>query len=99
PRPPTTLVPSTTLFRSEPANIWERQRVAGPQVIEHDGWFCLFYIGYEDMFKARICLARSRDGVTGWERHPENPILSPGLPGAWEDRKSKRLNSSHVSML
>ena len=59
-------------------------QIEAPQVIEHDGWFCLFYIGYEDMFKARICLARSRDGVTGWERHPENPILSPGLPGAWD---------------
>lgn len=72
------------VFGPEPANIWERQRVAGPQVLEHDGWFYLFYIGYEDMFKARVCLARSRDGITGWERHPENPILSPGLPGAWD---------------
>ena len=74
----------TPVFGPDPTNIWEEQRVAGPQVLQHDGWYYLFYIGYEDMFKARVCLARSRDGVTGWQRHPENPILSPGLPGAWD---------------
>lgn len=72
------------VFTPEKNNLWERAHVAGCQVIKMDGWYYMFYIGYEDLFKARICLARSKDGITGWERHKENPIISPGLPGAWD---------------
>lgn len=72
------------VFTPDPATLWERARVAGPHVEFYDGWYYLFYIGYEDMFKARIGLARSRDGVTDWERHPQNPILSAGIPGGWD---------------
>ena len=38
----------------------------------------MFYIGFFDEPTAQICLARSRDGITGWQRHPENPIIAPG---------------------
>lgn len=72
------------VFTAEPANLWESARVAGAQVLRSGDWHYMFYIGYEDLFKARIGLARSRDGVTGWERHPQNPIISAGLPGAWD---------------
>lgn len=72
------------MYTANPENIWERARVAGPHVVKRNDWYYMFYIGYEDLFKARMCLARSRDGVTGWERHPENPIISPGAPGGWE---------------
>lgn len=72
------------VFGPEPANLWESARVAGAHVVHDRDWFYLFYIGYEDMFKARIGIARSRDGVSGWERHPANPVLSAGLPGAWD---------------
>ncbi len=72
------------VFGPDPDQLWERKRVAGAHVMRHDGWYYLFYIGYEDMFKARIGIARSRDGVTDWQRHPANPILSAGIPGAWD---------------
>ena len=72
------------VFTPDKKNLWERAHVAGCQVIQMDGWYYMFYIGYEDLFKARICLARSKDGVSGWERHPMNPIISAGLPGAWD---------------
>ncbi len=72
------------VFTAEPSNLWERERVAGAQVIKAVGWYYMFYIGYEDLFKARIGLARSRDGFSSWERHPDNPIISAGLPGAWD---------------
>lgn len=72
------------VFEAKKENIWERDRVAGPHIVKADDWYYLFYIGYEDMFKARICLARSQDGISGWERHKENPIISPGTPGSWE---------------
>ena len=41
------------------------------------------YIGFRDRDHAQIGLARSRDGITGWERHPANPILRPGA-GKWD---------------
>ena len=62
--------------------LWERERTTACQVLRHGDWYYMFYIGFEDMDKARICLARSRDGVTGWERHPENPIIA-GSEGYW----------------
>ena len=30
------------------------------------------------MTTAQICLARSKDGITNWQRHPANPIIFPG---------------------
>lgn len=75
---------SNPIFAPEMKNLWERAHVAGCQVIKQNGWYYMFYIGYEDLFKARICLARSKDGVSKWERHPNNPIISAGLPGAWD---------------
>lgn len=74
----------TPVFGPDPDELWERERVAGAHVVKRDGWHYLFYIGYEDMFKARIGLARSRDGISEWERHPANPILSAGVPGSWD---------------
>jgi hypothetical protein len=44
----------------------------------------MFYIGFEDIDKARVCLARSRDGISHWERHKENPIISGGRAGGWD---------------
>jgi len=38
----------------------------------------MFYIGFRDVDHAQIGLARSRDGITGWQRHRDNPIVRPG---------------------
>jgi predicted GH43/DUF377 family glycosyl hydrolase len=38
----------------------------------------MFYIGFRDEAHAQIGVARSKDGITGWQRHPANPILRPG---------------------
>jgi predicted GH43/DUF377 family glycosyl hydrolase len=54
---------------------WESQRVAGAQVLQWDNWFYAFYIGYRDIDHAQVGLARSRDGIHGWERYPANPIV------------------------
>jgi predicted GH43/DUF377 family glycosyl hydrolase len=67
--------PENPVFRPDPQYGWEQQRVAGVQVIEQDGWFYNFYIGYRDIDHAQIGLARSRDGLTHWERCPANPII------------------------
>ncbi len=66
------------VFRADPNNAWERHKVTACQVIRRDGWFVMFYIGFRDVDHAQIGLARSRDGIGGWQRHPANPIIRPG---------------------
>ncbi len=58
-------------------------KVTACQVIKKDGWHYMFYIGFQTHERATICLARSRDGIGGWERHPANPIVAPD-DGAWD---------------
>ena len=75
--------PANPVFKPEPGSEWEQSKVTGCQV-EHVGdWFVMFYIGFRDEPHAQIGLARSKDGLTHWERHPANPIIRPGL-GQWD---------------
>ena len=71
------------VFRPEPKNGWERDRVTACQVVKQDGWHVMFYIGFRDRDHAQVGLARSKDGITGWERHPANPVIRPGK-GRWD---------------
>ena len=66
------------IFRPEPGAAWEKHKVTACQVIQKDGWHIMFYIGFRDVDHAQIGIARSRDGITGWQRHPANPIIRPG---------------------
>ena len=66
------------VFAAEPKNPWEKHKVAGVQVEKRGDWYVMFYIGYQTEPSARICLARSKDGITNWQRHPANPIIFPG---------------------
>jgi len=76
-------LPANPIFSSEKNNVWEQERVGGCQIFRRDGWYYLFYIGYEDIDTARICMARSPDGLTRWERSRHNPIISP-TAGSWD---------------
>ncbi len=71
------------IFRPEPKSAWEKDRVTGCQVIRRGDWHFMFYIGFADRHRAQVGLARSKDGITGWQRHPANPLLRPG-PGKWD---------------
>lgn len=71
------------IFAADPTSPWERHKVTACQVIKHGDWYYMFYIGFRDVDHAQIGLARSRDGVTAWQRHPSNPIISP-TPEAWD---------------
>ncbi len=75
--------PKNPVFRADPNSAWERHKVTACQVIRQDGWFVMFYIGFRDIDHAQIGLARSRDGIGGWQRHPANPIIRPGQ-GKWD---------------
>jgi predicted GH43/DUF377 family glycosyl hydrolase len=66
------------IFRPDPKSPWEKDRVTACQVVRQGDWHVMFYIGFADRDRAQIGLARSRDGITHWERHPANPIIRPG---------------------
>lgn len=74
--------PDNPIFEAIYENLWERERTTACQVIKMDGWYYMFYIGFENVHKPRICFARSRDGITNWERHKGNPIIGPSW--GWE---------------
>lgn len=67
------------VFKPDPSSAWEQHKVTAALVEKHDGWYLMFYIGFRDVDHAQIGLARSRDGITGWQRHPANPIVRPGI--------------------
>jgi predicted GH43/DUF377 family glycosyl hydrolase len=71
------------VFRPDPKSAWEKDRVTGCQVVRQGDWYVMFYIGFRDRDHAQIGIARSRDGITGWQRHPANPLLRPGA-GQWD---------------
>lgn len=56
---------------------WDGDLVRYPYVIE-DGGYKMYYNG-----NAGLGLATSPDGLV-WTRHPANPLLTPGAPGAWD---------------
>ena len=65
--------------------VCDQQRVGGCHVEQRaDGTFEMFYIGYEDIDTARICVAYSPDGITRWVRDPSNPIVDLGASGEWD---------------
>ena len=69
---------SSPVFKSDPNIPWEKHKVTACQVQPVNGWFLMFYIGFRDVDHAQIGIARSRDGITNWERLPANPIIRPG---------------------
>jgi predicted GH43/DUF377 family glycosyl hydrolase len=73
-----TKLPANPVFKSDPSIAWERHKVTACQVVQRDGWFLMFYIGFRDIDHAQIGIARSRDGIGKWERLAANPIIRPG---------------------
>lgn len=66
------------IFTPDPSHSWEAHKVTACQVEHLGDWYVMFYIGFRDEPHAQIGLARSRDGVTDWQRHWANPIVRPG---------------------
>ncbi len=71
------------IFAADPKTPWEQHKVTAGQLVQRGDWFYLFYIGFENEHLARIGVARSKDGITNWERMKRNPIVSPDK-GAWD---------------
>ncbi|OWK35860.1 family 43 glycosylhydrolase [Fimbriiglobus ruber] len=66
------------VFKPDPKTVWEKDRVTACQVVRQKDWYVMFYIGFLDQNRAQIGIARSKDGVTDWHRHPANPVIRPG---------------------
>ena len=75
--------PDNPIFRSDPTLAWEHHKVTACQVARQGDWHVMFYIGFRDTDHAQIGIARSRDGITHWQRLPANPIIRP-TPGSWD---------------
>lgn len=75
--------PDNPIFKGDPNRDWEKNRVTACQVERRGDWYLMFYIGFRDVDHAQIGVARSKDGVTHWQRHPANPIVRPGQ-GRWD---------------
>jgi len=71
------------VFKPDRAHPWEQHKVTGAQIEKHGDWYLMFYIGFRDVDHAQIGLARSRDGISGWQRYEANPIIRPGN-GEWD---------------
>lgn len=63
---------------------WDGSKVTGSQVLYIKGWYVMFYIGFKDVNHAMIGIARSRDGISDWQRNPANPIIRPGGYMSWD---------------
>ena len=75
--------PRNPIFAADPANPWEQHKVTACQVVKHGDWYIMFYIGFRDVNHAQIGIARSKDGITNWQRLAANPIIRPGV-GQWD---------------
>ena len=76
--------PQNPIFTCAPENEYEQARIGAVQVLSEKNGYLMFYIGYRDIHTACICAARSADGITGWKRVPENPLVTP-TPGSWDE--------------
>jgi predicted GH43/DUF377 family glycosyl hydrolase len=70
--------PDNPIFAPDLNLSWEKHKATACQVERLGDWHVMFYIGFRDEPHAQIGLARSRDGITNWQRHPANPIIRPG---------------------
>ena len=65
------------VFKADPSKSWEQYKVTACQVIERENDYLMFYIGFHDIDLAQIGMARSKDGIGGWERYEGNPVIYP----------------------
>lgn len=71
------------IFSANPDKEYEQERIGAVDILKEENGYLMFYIGYRDIHTACICAARSKDGITGWERVPENPLVLP-TPESWD---------------
>ena len=76
--------PDSPVLKSGNSGEWDEEHLAPSSVFLLDGTYHLFYAG-SDGSAWRIGIATSTD-LTNWTKHPANPVLDVGDPGAWDDQ-------------
>ena len=71
------------IFTPNPSKQWESYKVTACYILHHSDFYYMFYIGFLNLYHAQIGVARSKDGISGWERNPHNPIIRRG-ENLWE---------------
>lgn len=71
------------IFTADKNKFWEALKTEACCVVREQDYFYMFYLGISADRTASIGIARSRDGITGWERHPDNPVVA-GTDGSWD---------------
>lgn len=75
--------PDNPIFTADPDNYWEMTKVEACFVLKESDWYYMFYLAFNGDGNSAIGLARSKDGITNWQRHPDNPIVA-GTDGLWD---------------
>ena len=76
----------TPVLGPGPPGAWDDEYLVSPTVL-FDGTYHMWYSGVEGEYIARTGYATSVDGIV-WEKHPDNPVLDLGPPGAWDDKQA-----------
>jgi beta-1,2-mannobiose phosphorylase / 1,2-beta-oligomannan phosphorylase len=67
------------VFKNNPTNEWEQAKVTACQVIKRADDYLMLYIGFKNVDYAQIGMAKSKDGISNWERYSGNPVIKPGM--------------------
>ncbi|NOZ84700.1 MAG: family 43 glycosylhydrolase [Deltaproteobacteria bacterium] len=80
-------VPGGPVFKEGAKGEWDQGGVETVCVLREANNYLLYYGAYREAkdppVGMQIGVATSSDGVH-WERSPQNPVLPPGKPGAWD---------------
>lgn len=77
---------SNPVFTPQKEKYWENAKVFSCYVCpKEDDFYTMFYVGEDGDGTMSIGVARSKDGVSGWQRHPSNPVIA-GTDGCWDWR-------------
>jgi hypothetical protein len=75
--------PANPILDLGPPGTWDDWTVSSPTVIFDDTEYKMWYQAYDSAGIRRTGHAISDDGIV-WEKHPSNPVLDVGPPGAWD---------------
>ena len=85
--------PGNPVFDVEPSGAWDGAGAISGPILFNGTEYKMWYTGYpshsDGMWRvglatSRVGLATSPDGIT-WTKYPNNPVLSEGQPGSWEE--------------
>ena len=71
------------IFVPRADSYWQCKKVTAPFVLEVDGGYVMYYIGFDGSGHSAVGAVCSEDGISGWTEHPDNPLIA-GKDGSWD---------------